>query len=235
MSLNSFLSSEPLGSTNAHKGTVHAQLKMAQHALTEQQIRTAWRGITHSFPTMCVNDGVIFEYNKRLTAQHVERMVHKLTKCPNRNVACPLFQYFYDPKNSTPHHVSAITLTHFPGRCVLSFFDPKGRGSLRKKEESMLMHVLGKLISTQLKKPCTVMIYDGTNLQRTDNIGLCQLFSLFYMYEYIVQMTKPMNSLSIIRTIIDPNRMVNFIVNKHGKFDQRALLSFWNTYFTHIN
>ena len=208
---------------------MNKELRQAQMKLTESVIRRFWRAMTLSFPSMCVNDGVSIEYHEPFTQQHVDRLVERLTKCKSANVACPIFQYEYDPPNSTPHHVSAITLTQLPTHAVLSFFDPKGKGSIRPRQEELLMNILAKAIQEKTKRRVVLKMYNGDNLQKNDYIGLCQLFSLFYLYEYVTEVNKltPQN----LNTITDPNEMVQFIRKKRNGFTEKTLYSFWNGYF----
>lgn len=208
------------------------ELKKAQKNLTEGVIRRFWRAMTLSYPSMCVNNGISINYHKHMDIHHVQQMVQQLTKCKNANVATPLFQYEYDPGNATPHHLSAITLTKFPTHYVLSLFDPKGKGSLRPKEEDLLMKILAKSIERQTKKKVNIQIYNGENLQKNDYIGLCQLFSLYYLYEYIIEITKTKSQ--TMDTLIDPNKMVQHIKTKRGHFNEKTLLHFWCTFFKNI-
>ena len=206
------------------------QLKFAQHNLTESVIRRFWKALTLTFPAMCVNDGISINYkNYQLTSLKLEPIVEKLTVCKSANVACPVFQFDYEPQNSTPHHVSAITLTKMHTGNVLSFFDPKGRGSSRKTEEIAFLYLLVQKISERTGKRTKLLMYDGKNLQQNDDIGLCQLFSLFYLYEYVNEVTAmPPKSLD---TFVDPNKMVKYIHKKRGGFNERTLYAFWNAYF----
>lgn len=214
---------------------MNKDLKYAQTKLTESVIRRFWKSMTLSFPSMCVNDGVSIEYHQQFNQQHIDRIVEKLTRCKTSNVACPIFQYDYDPPNSTPHHVSAITLTHLPSSnvSVLSFFDPKGKGSLRPRQEELLMKVLAKAIEQKVGRKVVLKIYTGDNLQKNDYIGLCQLFSLFYLYEYVTEVSK-LNPKSF-STLADPNSMVQFIRDKRRGFTDRTLLSFWNGFFQSLH
>lgn len=212
---------------------MNKELKYAQNRLTESMIRKFWRAMTMSFPAMCVNDGISIEYHDEFQQRHVDQLVDKLTRCKAMNVACPIFQYEYDPPNSTPHHVSAITLTHFPSHSVLSFFDPKGTGSLRPREEELLTKILAKSISGRINKPVYTKIYNGDNLQKNDYIGLCQLYSLFYLYEYVTEVTKLKQKPLI--TLSDPNLMVEYIREKRNGFTDRTIYSFWNGFFQHLH
>jgi hypothetical protein len=211
---------------------MNKELKQAQHRLTESVIRKFWKAMTLSHPSMCVNDGVSIEYHQPFTQRHVDRLVDRLTQCKSSNVACPLFQYEYDPPNSTPHHVSAITITKFPTYNVLSFFDPKGKGTERPREEELLMNVLCKSIEQRYGKKTLLRMYTGDNLQKNDDIGLCQLFSLFYLYEYIVEVNKL--SPHTLETVTDPNEMVKLIRNKRGGYNEKTLFSFWKVWFPHL-
>jgi hypothetical protein len=208
---------------------MNAELKYAQKNLTESVIRKFWKAMTLSYPSMCVSNGVSINYHKHLDIHHFNQIVDQLTKCKSNFVATPLFQFEYEPKNTTPHHVSSLTLTKTPTYYVLSLFDPKGSGSMRKKEEELFMNVLSKGIERKMKKPVHVKIYTGTNLQRTDFIGLCQLFSLYYLYEYILEVSKVRPQSLQVTT--DPNNMVPYIQKKRGKFNDKLLLNFWNTFF----
>jgi hypothetical protein len=208
---------------------MNKELRYAQTKLTESVIRKFWKAMTLSFPSMCVNDGVSIEYHQPFTSRHVEHIVDQLTKCKSAHVACPLFQYEYDPPNSTPHHVSAITVTKSPKLITLSFFDPKGRGSERPREEELLMKIIQKRIEEKTGKKTLLKIYNGENLQRRDDIGLCQLYSLFYLYEYVNEVSKL--TPQALDVLSDPNAMVDYVKKKRGSYDEKTLLSFWNAYF----
>ena len=209
---------------------MNRELRFAQHNLTEYVIRRFWKALTLTFPSMCVNDGISIDYREHyLTANKMEHIVQKLTQCKSSHVACPFFQFDYDPSNSTPHHVTAVTLTKTDKYNVLSFFDPKGKGSCRKKEEYALMKILVEKITEKTGIPTKLYIYNGKNLQQDDNIGLCQLYSLFYLYEFVNEVSAM--SPKSIHTIVDPNRMVNHIAQKRGSFNDKTLFAFWNAFF----
>lgn len=210
---------------------MNKDLKYAQSRLTESVIRRFWKAMTLSYPAMCVNDGVSIEYHKPFQQRNVDRIVDKLTRCKTSvNVACPIFQYDYDPPNSMPHHVSAITLTQMPNATtVLSFFDPKGRGSVRPRQEELIMGVLAKAIEKKTGRNVILKMYTGDNLQKNDDIGLCQLFSLFYLYEYVTEINK-LNP-KALSVLADPNAMVPFIRAKRRGFTDKTLLSFWQGFF----
>lgn len=209
---------------------MNRDLRRAQHTLTEGVIRRFWKAMTLSFPSLCVHDGVSLDYHQPFTASKAEYLADRLLKCHNTHVACPLFQYEYDPPNATPHHVSALTLTQMPsGQQVLSLFDPKGKGTERPREETLLMSILSKLIEQKSGRPTHYKLYDGKNLQSHDDIGLCQMFSLFYLYEYITEVTK-LNPPSW-RLVSDPNRFAAFIEQKRQGFNERTLHGFWQAYF----
>ena len=208
------------------------ELKHAQQTLTEDKIRRFWRAISLSFPELCVTDGLKVNYNKDVTAKELHHMCAQLTRCKSLCVATPLFHYHYDPPNETPHHVTAITLTKLPHRYHLSLFDPKGRGSVRKSEEKLLMKKLAECIHEMAKVPVSIHIYEHTNLQLRDDIGLCQLFSLYYLYEYfkeVSEWTRTKKQLAKSYHLVNPRQMVEFIKKKRGGFDENNLLAFWTT------
>jgi hypothetical protein len=210
---------------------MNSELKRAQKTLTEQKIRKFWTAMTLSFPTMCVQNGVQIDYKKPIDQNMINHMATQLIKCSSKNVATPLFQYNYDPPNSTPHHVSALTLTQLPGEIILSLFDPKGKGMIRKREELSLVLLLAKTLERDLRKKVTLKVYNGYNLQQRDSIGLCQLFSLYYLYEYMVGMTNK-KSIHNIHVFTDPNKFVQYIRHTKGHFNEENLFTFWKTFFT---
>ena len=157
---------------------MNRELRFAQNNLTEFMIRRFWKALTLTFPAMCVNDGISINFKENfMSTTRMEHMVDKLTQCKSSHVACPLFQFDYDPPNSTPHHVSALTLTRLHNSNILSFFNPKGRGSCRKQQEHIFLNSISKQIAAKTGLPTKLFIYDGKNLQQDDNIGLCQLFN----------------------------------------------------------
>jgi hypothetical protein len=159
-------------------------------------------------------------------------------KCNNLHVATPLFQYCYDPKNETPHHATALTLTKLKGYFILTLFDPKGKGSLKIKEEKYIMEKLAEKIEKDYKTKVYINMYSGKNLQLDDDIGLCQLFSLRYLCEYIIQIKDGKklhnNGDQWLVKITDSNNIIKHIIEKDGGFNKKTLLKFWDTYFNYL-
>ena len=229
--------------------SMNKDLQRAQQNLTERVIRRFWQAMTLSHPQLCVNNGLSVNYHKHITVKQVEEMANVLTKCMvssekkkrKRFIATPLFQYYYDPPNKeTPHHVSAITLTCFPNHTILSFFDPKGKGSLRPKEELLMLKILAQAIQERTKTPIKIHIYTGDNLQKQDYIGLCQLFSLFYLHQYITIVNKLVNDNQMASHLTwaicyDPNVVVNRIRHKYGHYGPSTLYAFWKENFCRHN
>ena len=218
---------------------INEQLKHAQCVLTEDEIRKFWTAMTRSFPEICVNNGLVIDYNKDIYLRHINDMGLKLTKCHHLHVATPLFQYYYDPKNETPHHATALMLTKLKKNYILTFFDPKGWGSLKKKEEKYLLDKLAKIIEKNYKIKVDIKIYNGKNLQVNDNVGLCQLFSLRFLCEYIqqIQQSKKLSGINREQWLIentDPDQIIKNIIKKDGKFNEKSLFKFWNTYFNYL-
>jgi hypothetical protein len=216
---------------------MNKELRFAQNNLTEFMIRKFWKALTLTFPTMCVNDGISIDFNQNfMSPKRLENVVDKLVQCKNSHVACPLFEFNYDPPNSTPHHVSALTLTKFHDYNILGFFNPKGHGSCRKQKELEFLKSISKQIAEQTSVSTKLFIYDGKNLQENDNIGLCQLFSLFYLYEYVTEINglhgpRDCHESRFLRTVSDPNKMVKYIQLKRGGFNDKTLFAFWNAFF----
>jgi hypothetical protein len=226
---------------------MNKELKQAQRSLTEHVIRRFWQAMTISYPQLCVNNGLSVDYHKHVTVAHIKNMADILTKCmvgndkskKKRFVATPLFQYYYDPPNKeTPHHVSALTLTCLPGHDILSFFDPKGSGSLRPKEELLMLQILAEAIHQRTGHPVQIQIYTGDNLQKNDNIGLCQLFSLFYLREYVDLVSHATSghrqkASGPWQLSYHPNQIVRDIKQKYGHYSSSVLHQFWKQYFPH--
>ena len=216
------------------------ELKYAQQNMTENVIRKFWKEMTRMFPAICVNDGMDITFKKHsenisdLSHQQIASIVAKLLRCQGVNVAAPLFQYEYDPSNSVPHHVSAITLTKLRSQYILSFFDPKGRGALRKQQILYIMSTVASEITRQTGIITKLLIYNGKNLQSNDDIGLCQLFSLFYLFEYVTEITTlniKNSTPKVLRVLCTPNDMVKYIDTKRKGFDSKILYAFWNAFF----
>lgn len=239
------------------------ELTKARNSLTESAIRTFWKSLTQSFPNVCINDGINVNYDgtNEEMEKSIERMSKELSRCKYQNVATPLFQYNYEPDNSTPHHVSAVTLTKLPNYCVLSLFDPKGKGSKRKKEEKDMMKAISKKITTLLGLPVRIKIYNGVNLQAKDYIGLCQLFSLYYLYQYILLNDcissssssassssassssssssrcsllrgKCHNTFECLESLSNPNSIVEVIETVDGGMKPHVVYKFWKTFWS---
>ena len=211
------------------------ELKVAQATLIESEIKRFWTAMTRYFPHMCVNDGVHIDYEKPILMRHVHDIVGKLMKCDsNLHVATLFFQYNYEPKNDTPHHATAITLTKDRDRTYLTLFNPKGRSSKRKKHEEFLLKKMAHVIQTHYRKniPIEINIYNGKNLQLNDNIGLCQLYSLRYLLEYVVRAQNFVPSTTKdLKKITIPHEIITFIEQKDGDFSEPALYNFWKKYF----
>jgi hypothetical protein len=230
---------------------MNEELSHAQQSLTEEVIRKFWRVITFANPNICVTDGLVIDYHSHFQERDLQQIVHQLVKCSEISfVATPLFQYFYDPPNKeTKHHCTALTLTKLPDQAVLSFFDPKGTGTLRPFEQAQFLKLLSVRLSAALHKPVAVKVFSGENLQKNDDIGLCQLFSLLYLYEYVQQVSKldvknihaqsrscfvtsgGHKCFDTLHTIVDPNAMVEMIKAKHGSYSNRTLHKFWIKFF----
>lgn len=198
------------------------ELKNAQTFLRENVLRSFWRRMTKSSPNICVDEGISIDFSRPLSKRKLFEIVERLTKCAGRKmiVATPLYQYNFEPDNTNPHHVSAITLRqNGSGKnsfYTLNMFNPKGKDSLRKEQEKIFLTLLQKLLEVKLQAPVKIHQYLGQNLQRNDSIGLCQLYSLMYLYEF----TKtPQNT--------DPEKFVRFIRTKNGSYDKKTLLKFW--------
>jgi hypothetical protein len=196
------------------------ELKKAQKFLKEKVIRSFWKRLTHAHPHTCVNDGLALNYNKPLSKLELFRIVDKLTKCSEKQlcVATPLYQYNYDPGNQHPHHISALTLKYNSrdGVYMLNMFNPKGKSSTRKKQEEIMLLLIARLLRVKLKRPVVIHRYMGPNLQQKDDIGLCQLYSLFYLFEYV---QRPAN--------IAPTDFIRYIKQRRGHFNEKTLLQFW--------
>lgn len=213
---------------------MNKELRFAQNNLTEFMIRKFWKALTLTFPAMCVNDGIVIDFDENfLSPKRMEHVVDKLIQCKSSHVACPLFEFNYDPPNSTPHHVSALTLTRLQQGNILSFFNPKGRGSCRKQQELIFITSVLNQITARTGVSTKLYIYDGKNLQQHDDIGLCQLFSLFYLYEYVTEINglQGQNNSKLLQTISDPNKMVRYIELKRGGYNDKVLFAFWNAFF----
>lgn len=207
---------------------MNKELLEAQQSLTEYVIRVFWKQITESFPSLCINDGISLDY-KNITSKDLEKMVSSLSKCSDsHHVATPLFEYNFEPLNEMPHHLSAIVITKTPQVYYLSFFNPKGKRSFRKEEEKKIITNVAFEIEKRTHRKVMVTIYDGDNLQIHDKIGLCQLYSLFYLYEYMLLITGT-ETISDKTPLINPHAMVQYIIQKRGSFDEKILYVFWKT------
>ena len=220
------------------------ELFEAQQSLNEYVIRVFWKQITESFPSLCINDGISIDY-KNITLKDLEKMVSSLSKCSDSyHVATPLFEYNFEPLNKMPHHISAIVITKTSQVYYLSFFNPKGKTSFRKEEEEKIITRIAYEIEKKTHRKVVVTIYNGDNLQMYDKIGLCQLYSLFYLYEYMLLITGPENisdkrpenisdkrpeNISDKRPLVNPHAMVQYIIQKRGSFDEKILYVFWKT------
>ena len=196
------------------------ELEKAQNFLRENVIRSFWKKLTTQHPSTCVHEGISIHFDQPLTKEALFEMVDKMTQCSHKKlaVAAPLYQYNFEPDNSTPHHISALTLNRHGDNYILTLFNPKGKGSLRKKQEKIFLDLLKKLLQIKLQSKVIVRQYSGPNLQINDNVGLCQLYSLLYLYEYV---NHPQD--------ITPDKFIKHIRKKHGHYNQKTLLNFWCT------
>lgn len=199
------------------------ELRKAQYYLNEASLRSYWKKITQKNPNICVDDGISLDFSNKIHKHELFDIVNKLTKCSSKNlmVATPFYQYNFEPENPTPHHVSAVTLEKYKGKYILSLFNPKGINSKRKAQEMTFLKILQRLIKYKLKTKVDVKVYDGKNLQSNDNIGLCQLFTLFYLNEYVNHK----------KNNVHPRDFVRQIEMKYGKYDREILLKFWCKHF----
>lgn len=225
-------------------------LKQAQQKLNAHVIRHFWRALTLAYPSMCVNDGISIDFRRNMTVEYIQNIATQLMRCPNKlYTASPVFEYWFEPDNrDTPHHLSALTLTKFHNAYVVSFFNPKGKSSMQRKRETEFLHGLANIIEHQYRRPVKVYTYDGNNLQNKDYIGLCQLYSLFYLYEYIQNVKTPSSgSMPVFYNqsytqgsgmdsqtgVVQPNVMVETIKTKYKQYDNKTLAKFYLTFWPH--
>lgn len=217
---------------------MNRELKKAQQFLTEQKIRQFWKAMTISFPKICPNEGINVDFNKPITPSNVTHIVHILTKCSVEHVGAPIFGYNYEPDNPIPHHVSALTLTKLPKFYVLSYFNPKGKESVRTRKENALLSLLATALESKLSYKIVINNYRGPNLQSKDHIGLCQLFSLFFLYTYIYEVNQSYSKSGrrySLEHLSDPNFVLTHIQKKHNVFDEKLLFNFWQSFFQSIH
>ena len=197
------------------------ELKRAQNTLTESNIRGLWSTITRARPHMCVHDGIRLDFARPFSSACVDSILEKLLKCSHtgKTIATPIYGYNYEPDNVPPHHAMAITLFFNPKTqtFTLNMFNPKGKDSPRKKKEIRLMKAIGARIRNRTHLPVNVYYYNGPNIQENDTIGLCQLYSLLYLYEFIQRPNgKP------------PSKTLGSLQKHTGSIDPHTLLGFWN-------
>jgi hypothetical protein len=210
---------------------IKSELLKAQQNLTEFKIRTFWSSLSQRFPDLCVQDGVVFDYkqknNNKNMIKQIEHLATILMKCGSYgHVATPLFQYCYEPNNDTPHHATSLTLTKNEEIYIITLFNPKGKDSLRINNEKKMLEMLCAYMEQKYNIKVTYYLYKGKNLQNEDTIGLCQLYSLRYLLEYIVQIQRKQ-----IRNVSDPEYIIQMIQKKDHGFDELSLYRFWKKFF----
>lgn len=200
------------------------ELRKAQRLLTETTIRNLWTTITHLHPKMCIQSGIRLDFEYPITARTSYDITNKLLRCSHTGkvVATPIYGFNYDPPNSNPHHVTALTLCYDSEkqRYLLNYFNPKGRSSPQREREIKLLASIGYHIQARSSRkdiPVVIHYYDGKNLQKSDNIGLCQLYSLYYLFEFL---KTPCNG--------TPSQLLHHVEQKNGPINQKQLLKFWS-------
>jgi hypothetical protein len=179
--------------------------------------------MTAKQPDICVHDGIRIDYEKRFTAHTVQDVLTKLLKCSHTGkvVATPIYGYNYDPENVNPHHVTGMTLFYNPRTksYTFNYFNPKGARSVRKRREIRLLERIGGAIQKNTGNKVNIYYYNGSNLQEDDSIGLCQLYSLLYLFEFL---GRP--------GAYSPSTFVQRIQNQRGSFNEKTLLAFYRAF-----
>ena len=200
------------------------ELKTAQSSLTEGKIRDFWQKMTQKHQDMCVNGGIRIDFDRNFTQAIFDDILEQLLKCAHSGlvVATPLFEYNYDPDNSIPHHVASLTLFYDRNNSniILNYFNPKGKSSPRLQKEKRLMTALGQMIKQRTGKPVFTYMFYGKNMQIDDNIGLCQLYSLYYLYNFIKN-PQPQS----------PSYFIRSIELQDGTFNEKQLYDFTRNIF----
>lgn len=199
-------------------------LRRVQRSLTEPAMRKFWTKMTSAHPNICVNNGITLQFDKNFTEAVITDVMRQMLRCSSTGkvLATPVYGYNYDPENELPNHVTAISLFYDPAakRYNLNYFNAKGAQSVRKRKEMCLIRSIGKKIEEETKKPVDIYYFNGKNLQENDDIGLCQLYSMYYLKEFI---KNPHSG--------GPSVFVRNIINEYGAFNEKPLLEFANKYF----
>lgn len=194
--------------------------KRIQNLLTESTIRGLWSSITRKHPEICLNDGIRLDFNRRFSEKCIYNVMRQLLQCSHsgKTVVTPIYSYHYEPDNDPPNHMMALTLFYDQPRrrLIMNLFNPKGRESPRKPKEVRFMRRLGHMIRHQTHIPLCVYYYNGPNIQKNDTIGLCQLYSLLYLYEFIRHPNAK-----------GPSYTLKCLQKHIGKIDRDKLWKFW--------
>ena len=201
-------------------------LKRIQNLLTESTIRGLWSSITRKHPEICLNNGIRLDFSRRFSEKCIYGVMRQLLQCSHsgKTLVTPIYSYHYEPDNDPPHHMMALTLFYQKSkhRLILNLFNPKGRESPRKPKEIRFIRRLGQLIRDQTQTPVLVYYYNGPNIQKHDRIGLCQLYSLLYLYEFIRHPNAK-----------GPSYTLKCLQKHIGKLDQKKLWHFWQKTLRH--
>jgi len=214
------------------------ELKKAQRTLTEETIRILWTKICHLHPEMCIQSGIRLDFEFPITERTSYDITNKLLRCSNTGkiVATPIYGFNYDPPNENPHHVTALTLCYDSQRkrYLLNYFNPKGRESTQREREIKLLASIGYHIQSRTNHvPVIIHYYDGKNLQKSDNIGLCQLYSLYYLLHFLHKSYRMRESrlyhTQLVETpcALTPSQLLQYIEQKNGPINQKQLEKFW--------
>lgn len=210
-------------------------LKQAQRHLTEQRMRMFWSHLTDQYQTICTHSGLSLDWKQPLSMLQVKQMVQDLLKCHTVIVACPVYMYDYDAKADPPHHVTALTLIKCQEKGIfLSYFNAKGKKSPRLAQETQWLNLMAQQLQQHFGLPVKVQMYTGRNIQDQDYIGLCQLYSMFYLCQFIEKVHHVMTTSRLCQTlsmISNPNTFVTTL----KKYNETGLKQFYQLYFTSCN
>lgn len=210
------------------------EFRYAQDTLTEDVIRPFWKEFTSQYPRFCVQGGIAVDFDTRLNEEVAHFVAQQLSLCDSKIVAAPLFEYNFEPSNPLPHHLAALTVVHFSDRIVVGLFNPKGRDGERSELEFRLFTMVCQSLSQKHHKRVQFVRYEGMDLQQDDFIGLCQLYSLLYLYMFVTESAQHYRNHYNYQqepspTVAFPDLLVERIKEKHGSYDENLLHWFWST------
>lgn len=208
-------------------------LRKAADFLRHDVINRIWVRVCRRYPVVCIIKGMFVNFNAPYEL-HVEQQARQMLSCTRPVMAFPCYLFHYlqrlANKSDTPHHCAGMTIVKNIEKkeAVVSFFDPRGTQQRRTEEMQKILNVWKSVLHEQGFQTVYTHLYTQQNLQDDDRIGLCQLFSLFFL-TYFIQSTASLNLEQMQQ--LNPNYIIHQLTDPNGwKIHGKHLYHFYEEF-----